>query len=209
MLKETYPGGCLITSLVTLIFLTHPKHNSSSENSSFFSTSGGFLLVVVCENMIGVVDLRLGLFERETGWMRSFCLELRDVKSSFGEVAELGNNSGSEISILLFLLLMILLRDDVAISVALLRLSLRVNDIGVVHLLLPCLDRGLVLGFGVFDLLLSHLATIFGLQISASALFFSLRSKNKADDVGSCMHAPNYKQNFAIPNALWHRHREL
>ncbi|KAE9607696.1 hypothetical protein Lalb_Chr09g0332841 [Lupinus albus] len=56
----------LITSLVTLIFLVHPKHKSSSEQKSFFSTSGGFLLVVVCENMIGVVALRLRLLDRDT-----------------------------------------------------------------------------------------------------------------------------------------------
>lgn len=95
----------------------------------------------------------------------------------------MGNSSGSEISnLLLFLdievaelllLLIILLRDD-AISAAPFRLVLRDNEVGVVHLLLPCLDRGLVLGFGVFDLLLSILVINLGLQMSSSTLLFSL-----------------------------------
>lgn len=55
-----------MTSLVILIFLTHPKHKFSSVHSSFFSIGGGFLLTVDCdcENMIGVVDLRLMFLDK-------------------------------------------------------------------------------------------------------------------------------------------------
>ena len=65
-------------------------------------------------------------------------------------------------------------------------LLLRDNEVGVLHLLLSFLDRGLVLGFGVFDLLLSLLGFgVFdlllslldinlGLQMSSSTLLFSL-----------------------------------
>ena len=54
-----------MTSLVTLIFLTHPKHKSSRVHSSFFSIGWGVLLTVDCENMIGVVALRLIFRDRE------------------------------------------------------------------------------------------------------------------------------------------------
>lgn len=188
-MAETYPG-CLIASLVTLIFLTHPKHNSSSVQCSFFSTSGGFLLTVVCENMIGVVDLRLRLLDRETeGICCSVSVELLVPTSLVGDSPRLDISediSGSEMSnLLLFLdrdleaeeellLLMILLRDVEAISVALFRLELLDREVGVVHLLLACLDRGLVLGVGVLDLLLAALDRNLGLQMSSSTLLLSL-----------------------------------
>lgn len=46
-----------ITSLVILIFLTHPRHNSSSVHSSFFSIGWGFVRAMDCEYIIGVVLL--------------------------------------------------------------------------------------------------------------------------------------------------------
>lgn len=48
-----------MASLVTLIFLTHPRHNSSRVHSIFFSIGGGFLLTADCEKNIGVVQRRL------------------------------------------------------------------------------------------------------------------------------------------------------
>lgn len=85
-------------------------------------------------------------------------------------------NSGSEMSNLLLdkeggetLLLIILLRDDAAISVALLRPELEElldREVGVVHRLLPCLDIGLDFGVGVLDLLLAALENNLGLQLS-------------------------------------------
>lgn len=203
-MTETYPGGFFITSLVTLIFFMHPKHRFSSVQYSFLSTSGGFLLAVVCENMIGVVDLRLRLLDRETAGICSVSLELLFMPTSafasaffVGEAAWL-ISSGLEMSNLLEfldkeaeepLLLIILLRDDVAISAALLRLleELLDRDVGVVHRRLPCLDIGLDCGVGVLDLLLAARDKNFGLQMSSSTLLFSLCS-NLGGVIGSCMH---------------------
>lgn len=67
---ETYPGG-LMTSLVILSFLTHPKYKFSSVHSSFFSIGIGFFLTVDCENMIGVVDLLLLSLDNEAAGMFS------------------------------------------------------------------------------------------------------------------------------------------
>ena len=183
-MTETYP--CLITSLVTLIFLVHPKHKSSSLHWIFFSTSGGFLLTVVCENIIGVVDLRLRLLDKETAGIGSVFSEIFMPASFVGEPAWY-INSGSEMSNLLLLLdkepeipllLIILLRGLEATSVAVLRLELldREVGVGVVHRLLPILERGLV-GVGVLDLLLAVLDKNLGLQMSSSTLLLSLCSK--------------------------------
>lgn len=193
-MKATYPGGFLITSLVTLIFLVHPKHNCSSVHWRFFSTTGGFLLTVVCENMIGVVALLLRLLDRDTAGMCSVSLELLLPTSIVGEEDSRLQISGSEISILLMLLdneaeepllLMILLREDAAISVALFRLELLDIGVGVLHRLLSFLDRGLGLGFGVLDLLLAVLDKNLGLQMSSSTLLLSSRSALEGV-VGSC-----------------------
>lgn len=58
----------LMTSLVILIFFTHPWHNSSSANASFFSIGRGFFLAVVREKTIGVVLLLLTLLDKDSGW---------------------------------------------------------------------------------------------------------------------------------------------
>lgn len=50
-------------SLVTLIFFMHPKQSSSSVHSSCFSIGAGFSKPEEFENMIGVVLLRLPLFD--------------------------------------------------------------------------------------------------------------------------------------------------
>jgi len=180
------------------MFFVHPKHKFSSVQSSFVSTSGGFLLDVVCENMIGVVDLRLRLPGRENADVSSVSPELSFfVPASFvGEMVELVN-SGSEISnTLLFLskeaeeplLLIILLIDDEAISAALLRLEFLDREVGVVHdLMLPCLDIGLDFGVGVLDNLVAVLDKNLGLQMSSSTLLLS-NSSTPGDVIGSCMH---------------------
>ena len=105
-------------------------------------------------------------------------------------------NSGSEMFNLLDkeagepLLLIILLRDDAAISVALLRPELEElldREVGVVHRLLPCLDIGLDFSVGVLDLLLAALDKNLGLQMSSSTLLLSF-SSNLGGVIGSCMH---------------------
>lgn len=64
--KEVTNPVSVMTSLITLIFLMHPWHKSSSEHSSFFSIGWGFLRAVDCENTMGaVLLLRLELLERE------------------------------------------------------------------------------------------------------------------------------------------------
>lgn len=62
-----YPAS-EITSLVILIFLSHPWHNSSRVHASFLSIGLGFFLAVVvdCENIIGVLPpLWLVTFDNE------------------------------------------------------------------------------------------------------------------------------------------------
>lgn len=177
----------------------HPKHKFSRVQCSFVSTSGGFLLDVVCENMMGVVDLRLRLLERGTADICSDCPELPFfVSASFvGEAVGLVN-SGSEMSnVLLFLpkeaeepllLLIILLIDDVAISAALFRLEFLDREVGVVHdLVLPFLDIGLDFGVGVLDNLLAVLDKNLGLQMSSSTLLLS-NSSSPGGVIGSCLH---------------------
>lgn len=62
--RETNPSSETI-SLLIVIFLTEPSHNSSSVHVSFLSTGGGFLLAaVVWENIIG---LRLLIFLERLG----------------------------------------------------------------------------------------------------------------------------------------------
>jgi len=184
-----------MTSLVILIFFLHPKHKSSSVQCSFVSTSGGFLLDVVCENMIGVVDLWLRLLERE---IPDICSELPFVPASFPGEEVWFVNSGSEMSnVVLFLdreaeeplLLIIFLIDDEAISAALFRLEFLDRELGVLHdLLLPFLDIGLDFGVGVLDnLLLAALDKNLGLQMSSSALLLTNLS-DSVGVVGFCMH---------------------
>lgn len=55
----------VMTSLVTLIFLTDPSSNSSSVHASFLSTGGGFLLAVDWEKKMGVVLLLLMFLDKE------------------------------------------------------------------------------------------------------------------------------------------------
>lgn len=53
-----------MTSLVILIFLTHPCNNSSRVHSSFFTVGWGFFQAPDRENIIGVVLLLLAVFDK-------------------------------------------------------------------------------------------------------------------------------------------------
>lgn len=66
VVMSPYPLS-VIASLVTFIFFTHPKHNSSKVHSSVFSVGGGFTNPVELENIIGVELFRLALRENEAG----------------------------------------------------------------------------------------------------------------------------------------------
>lgn len=57
-----------MASLVTLIFLTHPRHNSSRVHCIFFSIGGGFVRAADCEKKIGVLPTRLdAVFDKRGG----------------------------------------------------------------------------------------------------------------------------------------------
>ena len=57
-----------MASLVTLIFLTHPRHNSSRVHSIFFSIGGGFVRAADCEKKIGVLPTRFdAVFDKNGG----------------------------------------------------------------------------------------------------------------------------------------------
>ncbi|KAK7263398.1 hypothetical protein RJT34_30987 [Clitoria ternatea] len=147
-----------------------------------------------------VVALRLRLAEKETAGICLVSLVLflpAEPVSFVGEVAGIGwDILGSDISHLPkhveakeFLLLIIFLRDDAAISTTLLLLEVELFDgeAGVVHRLLPCLDIGLDFGVSILDLPLIALDRSLGLQISSSTLLFSL-SPRLVDVIASCMH---------------------
>lgn len=136
-----------MTSLVIMIFLTHPSDNSSSVQLSFFSTAGGFRRAVDCENMIGVGDLRLTSFNREASVSDELLLLLvlfdwePSASDKIGVLVSEGKK-GKGISVSELLLLLIRL-DSV---VVLCRHELFVQErglagVGVLLLLLPFLVK--------------------------------------------------------------------
>ena len=124
-----------MTSLLILIFLTHPSNNSSRVHLSFFSTGGGFVSAVDRENMIGVVVLLLLIFlDRE--------------EAGFSVSKELVQFLNREASVSEFLLLLLLLNIVSEEPFLLIFLDKGVVGIGssVSELLLPLilLDSGVV-----------------------------------------------------------------
>lgn len=150
-----------MTSLVILIFLTHPEYKFSSVHSSFFSIGGGFLLTVDCENMIGVVDLRLMFLDKEASGISS-PEDLALLEPIVGEAAESGLQASETLCLALLgfldkesavlgvsvvveplLLLMLLSTEAEALSLseAEVELSLLDKGLGVLLRLLGFLDR--------------------------------------------------------------------
>lgn len=135
-----------MTSLLILIFLTHPSNNSSRVHLSFFSIGGGFLSPVDCEYMIGVLLLLLLVFlDREGTGLTGFSVS--------GDLMSLNK----EASVSELLLLLLLLNRLLSVSDGL-PLLISLDSIGKsdsdVLLLLILLDSGveylLVLGVLVF-----------------------------------------------------------
>lgn len=135
-----------MTSLLILIFLTHPSNNSSRVHLSFFSIGGGFLSPVDCEYMIGVLLLLLLVFlDREGTGLTGFSVS--------GDLMSLNK----EASVSELLLLLLLLNRLLSVSDGL-PLLISLDSIGKsdsdVLLLLILLDSGveylLVLGILVF-----------------------------------------------------------
>lgn len=165
-----------MASLVIIIFLMHPSHNSSNVHSSFFSTGGGFFSAVDCEYMIGVLLGLLLLVFLESDPMQLASEEIRRRASSFDsgtsvllpKFLDIGSPRNSESELLLRFSSLI---NEV--GVVLLRLVFLDNDrgLGVVLRRLVFLDNDIGLGVGVLLLrllLLEIVLDMFAKKLSST-----------------------------------------
>lgn len=137
IMKRRVTNPLTMASLVIIIFLTHPSHNSSNVHSNFFSIGGGFFNAVDCEYMIGVLLGLLLLVFLESDPILLFAVELASEK--------IPPSFDSDTSVLLLKFLDIgSLRNSK--SELLLRFSSLDNEVGVVLLRLAFLDNDRGLG---------------------------------------------------------------